>query len=193
MGEAAMKLWSPGEYLAWEREQPTKHEYVDGAIVAMAGASFEHNTILANLLRSFGNALVDRPCRVLASDMRVKTPANGRYRYPDGSVACDPIKFEDNELDTLLNPVVLIEVLSDSTEREDRGEKFRDYRSIPSFREYLLVSQAEVLVEHYVRSDSGVWTYRDIGPGGRISLASCEVELRVDEFYLKVFPEPAQA
>jgi Uma2 family endonuclease len=187
MGQVAERLLSAEEYLRWERRQPGKHEYVHGAAVAMAGATIAHNKIVANVLRALGNALVDRPCSVLASDTRVHIPASGNYRYPDASVACDPIQREDGELDTLLNPSVLVEVLSENTEAMDRGPKFREYRSIPSFRDYLLVDQNEPLVEHYVRQDSGLWTYRDAGPDDRITLASCGVEIRVSELYLKVF------
>jgi len=187
MAEAAERPLSPSEYLAWERKQSSKHEFVHGAVVAMAGASIAHNKIVANTLRALGNALLDKACSVLASDTRVRIPDGGHYRYPDASVACDPIEHEDSELDTLLNPIVLIEVLSPNTEAADRGEKFREYRSIPSFREYLLVDQKEPLVEHYVRQESGLWTYRDAGPGDRIMLVSCGVEIPVRELYLKVF------
>lgn len=187
MADAAERLWSPQEYLSWERQQPTKHEYIDGAIVAMAGASIEHNTIVANILGELRSALRNKACRVLASDMRVKIPATHRYRYPDASIACDPIAYEDSAGDTLLNPTVLVEVLSESTELEDRTDKFRDYRSIPSFREYLLVAQDEPRVEHYIRQESALWTYRDAAAGDVLTLASCGVDLRVEELYLKVF------
>jgi Uma2 family endonuclease len=192
MAQAAERVLSAEEYLSWERRQPTKHEYVHGAVVAMAGASIDHNKIVANVIRALGNALADRPCSVLASDTRLYSPASGNYRYADASVACDPIQHQDSELDTLLNPAVIVEVLSESTEMADRGSKFRDYRSIPSFRDYLLVDQNEPLVEHYVRQDSGVWTYRDAGPNDRISLVSCAIEIQVSELYLKVF-RPAAA
>lgn len=189
MGEAVARLLSPDEYLAWERAQATKHEYVDGAVIAMAGASADHNTIVANLLRALGNALGDKACRALASDMRIKIPATGRYRYADASVACDPLKFEDDARDTLLNPVVIVEVLSDSTEREDRGQKFRDYRSIPSLREYVLVAQDMVIVERYVRSESGRWTMQESFAGQTIELSSCGVEIRVEDVYSRVLPQ----
>jgi Uma2 family endonuclease len=186
MGEAAPRFLSPEEYLTWERRQPTRHEYAHGVAVAMAGAKLVHNKIVANVLRALGNALVDRACSVLASDTRVRIPAGGHYRYPDASVACDPIEHEDDELDTLLNPTVLVEVLSDTTEAADRGEKFREYRSILSFRDYLLVDQKEPLVEHYVRTESGLWTYRDAGLTDRIHLVSCGVDIQVSDLYLKV-------
>jgi Uma2 family endonuclease len=192
MAQAAERILSAEEYLSWERRQPTKHEYVHGAVVAMAGASIDHNKIVANVIGALRDALRDRPCSVLASDTRLYIPASGNYRYADASVACDPIQHDDRELDTLLNPAVIVEVLSESTETADRGSKFRDYRSIPSFRDYLLVDQNEPLVEHYVRQDSGVWTYRDAGPNDRITLVSCAIEIQVSELYLKVFrPAPA--
>lgn len=190
MGEAAVRLLSPEEYLAWERRQETKHEYVDGVILAMSGASLEHNTIVANLVATLVSALRDKPCRALPSDMRVRIPATRRYRYPDASVVCGPVEFEDDQLDTLLNPSAVVEVLSPSTEITDRRVKLRDYRGIPSLRDYLLVAQDEVWVEHYVRLDNGLWTLRDAGAGERITLASCGVDLSVDDLYLKVFPRP---
>jgi Uma2 family endonuclease len=190
-----MRLLSPDEYLAWERRQETKHEYVDGVIVAMSGASLAHNTIVGNVVRVLGNALLDKPCRALPSDMRVRIPATRRYRYPDASVVCGPVEYEDDHLDILLNPGAIVEVLSPSTEITDRRVKLRDYRSIPSLRDYLLIAQDEVWVEHYVRHENGLWALRDAGAGERITLASCGVDLRVDEVYLKVFPEgpPAPA
>ncbi len=188
MAEAAERLLSPDAYLEWERKQPTRHEYAYGAAIAMAGATITHNKIVANVLGALGEALRSKPCSVLASAMRVRIPG-GHYRYPDASVACDPIEHEDDELDTLLNPSVLVEVLSESTEAADRGEKFREYRSIPTLRDYLLVDQQEPLVEHYVRQESGLWTYRDAGHDDRITLVSCGVEIRVSELYLKVFPQ----
>ena len=181
MGEAAERRSSPEEYLAWERKQPTKHEYVHRAIVAMAGASIPHNKIVANVLGELRAALRDKPCSALASDMRVRIPASGNYRYPDATVACDPLEYEDDEVDTLLNPTVIVEVLSSSTETEDWGSKFRDYRSIPSLREYLLVDQNEPLVEHYVRQESGLWTLRDVRENERIALTSCGVEIQVSD------------
>lgn len=191
MAEVAEHRVSPEEYLSAERASPLKHEYVHGVPVAMAGAKLAHNLIVTNVLGELRHALRDKPCSVLASDMRVRIPATGNYRYPDASVACEPIRHEDDAHDTLLNPSVLVEVLSETTEAVDRGEKFRDYRSIVGFRDYLLVDQKEPLVEHYVRQDNGLWTYRDVGPEGRITLVSCGVEIRVSELYLKVFsPTP---
>lgn len=183
----AKKTWTPQEYLAWEQDQPVRHEYLHGEVFAMAGASAEHNDIVANLLRELGNALRDKPCRPRGSDQRVKIPETGLYTYPDALVVCGQPQYEDEKRTTLLNPTVLVEVLSESTESYDRGKKFRHYRSIPSFRDYLLVAQDDVWVEHYVRAADGAWMLYDTLPGGTIALASCGVELRVDELYLKVF------
>jgi Uma2 family endonuclease len=185
---AAKKIWTPAEYLAWERSSPERHAFFDGEIFAMAGASFEHNEIVGNLVRELGNALRDRPCDVTPSDLRVHVPATGLYTYPDVTVLCGDPLFEDAARDTLLNPTVLVEVLSESTEGYDRGKKFRHYRSIATFREYVLVAQDAVSVERYTRGDDGVWSLHESGAGERLVLASIGCEIAVDEIYLKVFP-----
>jgi Uma2 family endonuclease len=187
-GEAARKkVWTAAEYLAFERASTVRHELVDGEIVALAGASFEHNKIVGNLVRELGNALRERPCDVTPSDLRVKVPATGRYVYPDVTVLCGDPAFEDGERDTLLNPTVIFEVLSPTTEGEDRGKKFRNYRSIATFCEYVLVSQDAALVERYTRGEDGVWSLREVGPGERLVLESIGYAITVDEIYLKVF------
>lgn len=186
---AAKKIWTPEEYLAWEREQPTRHELHDGEVFAMAGASFEHNQIVINVGAELRAALRDRPCRVCASDLRVKVPATGLYTYPDASVVCGRAELEDKHLDTLLNPVVLIEVLSESTADYDRGTKFTHYRTIPSFRDYVLVSSDRILIEHHARNPDGSWTLREHRAGERFRLDSVGCELAVDEIYLKVFEQ----
>ena len=186
--EAARKTtWTPEEYLAWERSSDEKHEYFDGEVFAMAGASEEHNLIVTNIVATLWIALRQRPCKVYPSDLRVKIPSTGLYTYPDASVLCDRPEFEDDAADTLLNPQVIFEVLSEFTEDYDRGTKFKHYRSIPSFREYVLVSQTEILVEHSTRQDDGSWLLRDHHAGGRLVLASTGCEIAVDELYLKVF------
>jgi Uma2 family endonuclease len=142
---AERRKMSPVEYLALERSSREKHEYCDGEVFAMAGASREHNLIVANVVGELRAALRHRPCEVYPSDMRLKVPAAGTYSYPDASALCGSAEFEDAEVDTLLNPAVIVDVLSESTEDYDRGTKFKNYRSIPSFREYVVVSQTEVL------------------------------------------------
>jgi Uma2 family endonuclease len=181
------KSWTPEEYLAWERMQPDKHELHDGEVFAMAGATFEHNQVVVNVGAELRAALREKPCRVCASDLRVKVPATGLYTYPDASVVCGRPQFEDGKLDTLLNPLILVEVLSDSTADYDRGTKFANYRSIPSFRDYVLVSTDSVLVEYHARQEDGSWVLREFRAGERFRLASVGCELAVDELYLKVF------
>jgi Uma2 family endonuclease len=188
---ALKKTWTSEEYLAWERLQPEKHEFHGGEVFAMAGATFEHNLIVANVSGELRAALRQKPCRVCASDLRVKIPATGLYTYPDASVVCGRPEFEDGKLDTLLNPLVLVEVLSDSTEDYDRGTKFTNYRTIASFRDYVLVSTDKVLVEYATRKDDGSWVLREFRAGERFTLESVGIELVVDELYLKVFETPA--
>jgi Uma2 family endonuclease len=188
---ALKKTWTSEEYLAWERQQLEKHEFHGGEVFAMAGATSEHNLIVANVLGELRTALRQKPCRVYASDLRVKIPATGLYTYPDASVVCGRPEFEDDKLDTLLNPLVLVEVLSDSTEDYDRGTKFTNYRTIASFRDYVLVSTDRVLVESATRREDGSWVLREFRGGERFTIESVGVELAVDELYLKVFEAPA--
>lgn len=145
-------------YLAAERAAEYKSEYINGYVLAMTGASRAHNVIGANTSAMLNLQLADTPCEVYVADMRVKVSATGDYTYPDVVVACGDITFEDAELDTLLNPTVIVEVLSPTTEGYDRGTKFELYRRIASLREYVMVAQDRVLVERYRRQDDG-WHY----------------------------------
>ena len=192
--EAAPKrTWTPAEYLAAERSSPRKHEYFEGETFAMAGASEAHNLIVANVVGELRSALRQSPCKVYPSDMRVKIPATGLYTYPDASVTCHRPAFEDDASDTLLNPQVVFEVLSDSTEDYDRGTKFKSYRSIPSLCDYVLVSQGEILLEHFIRQPDGAWLLREHGAGGRLELTATGCAVQVDELYLKVFGAGVEA
>lgn len=184
---AIKKTWTPAEYLAWERLQPDKHEFHGGEVFDMAGATFEHNQIVINVGAELRALLRQKPCRVCASDLRVKIPATGLYTYPDASVVCGRPEFEDDKLDTLLNPLILIEVLSDSTADYDRGTKFTIYRTIASLQDYVLISTDKILVEYYTRKEDGSWVLREFKAGERFNLESIECELAVDELYLKVF------
>ena len=154
-------LLTPEEYLAIERKAEIKHEYFAGEMFAMVGASKRHNLITANIIRVLGNQLLERPCNVYPSDMRVKVNATGKYTYPDVVVACAVEKFDDAENDTLLNPVVIIEVLSESTEAYDRGKKFEQYQNIESLTEYLLIAQDPYRIEQYVRQNNREWRYSE--------------------------------
>ena len=148
---AAQTYLTPEEYIALERKATLKSEYLSGEIIAMSGASLAHNLITMNTANHLYNQLVEGGCRVFMSDMRVGINAGTSYFYPDIVVVCDKPRFEDDVFDTLLNPQVVIEVLSTSTQNYDRGEKFARYRQLASLREYILISQDQVRVEHYLR------------------------------------------
>src|SRR5438094_499662 len=141
MSTVSKRLLSPEEYLAQERRAEFRSEYLRGEVFAMAGASYEHTRIKDNFSREIGNQLKGGPCFVLTSDMRVKVNATGLYTYPDAVIVCEQGRFEDANVDTLLNPRVIVEILSDSTEAYDRGGKFGHYRQIASLQEYVLVAQ----------------------------------------------------
>ncbi len=145
---------SEDEYLAFERGADRKHELVNGQILAMAGGSPRHNAICANLIRALGNVLRGGPCRPLTSDQRVHVPATGLFTYPDVTVVCGEARYHAKDRHTLLTPTVLFEVLSPTTEADDRGAKFHHYASIESLREYVLVGSVERRVEHYRRLEA---------------------------------------
>jgi len=142
---------TPEQYLALERASPTKHQYFDGRIEAMPGASRLHNLIAINLCREISLQFEDRPCEIYGSDMRVCVAPTGLYTYPDVSAVCGEPQFLDSEVDTLLNPTALIEILSPSTEANDRGRKAANYRRLASLGELVLVAQDRARVEHYAR------------------------------------------
>ena len=157
----------------------------------MAGASREHNLIVGNLLRDIGNQLEDRPCETYPSDMRVSIEATGLYTYPDVSVVCGEPRFQDREVDTLLNPTVIVEVLSPTTEAYDRGDKFRHYRRIDSLREFVLISQDRMMVERYTRQGND-WVLSDMtDPDQVLKLESIGCQIPLGRIYAKIkFPEP---
>lgn len=180
-------LLTPEEYLARERRAETKSEYLRGEVFAMAGASRAHNLITSNLVFTIGGQLRDRPCEVYTSDMRVKVSPTGLYTYPDVVVVCGEPQFEDAQADTLLNPKVIVEVLSPSTADYDRGGKFTHYRRLTSLQEYLLVSQDRPLVEHYVRQSPDEWLLAERSSlQDHLDLPSIECRLPLAEIYLKV-------
>ena len=148
---------TPEQYLDIERKAEYKSEYYRGEMFAMAGASLAHNTLVANLIGEFHGKLRAGPCRVLPSDMRVRVTSTGLYTYPDVVVVCGEPRVLDNQMDTLLNPSVLVEVLSPSTEDYDRGRKFEQYQSIESLREYLMLASDRVHADLYTRQPDGRW------------------------------------
>jgi Uma2 family endonuclease len=151
---------TPAEYLQLERAAAYKSEYRNGQSVAMTGASRAHNLVAGNFFRELSTQLQGGACEAYVNDMRVKVSPTGLYTYPDVVVACPPIDFEDAEVDTLLNPVVIVEVLSPSTELYDRSEKFAHYRRLDSLKEYVLVAQDRLLVERYAL-EGGRWALTD--------------------------------
>jgi len=178
---------SPDEYLALERKSPIRSEYLDGDMVAMSGGSREHNLIVTNIVSELRTQLKGRPCEVYPSDMRVKVDQTGLYTYPDVTVVCGEPKFEDANVDTLMNPTVIFEVLSDSTESYDRGTKFGHYRKIGSLIEFLLVSQSGHRIEQYVRQKEGPWLRSEVrGTTDRIELPSISCSLMLSEVYDRV-------
>ncbi len=184
MATAALTRYTPEEYLALERHAEFKSEYIDGRIIGMTGAQRPHTLIVSNLDREIGSRLMDGPCEVYPADMRVKVSASGDYVYPDIVVSCDP-QFEDDTFDNLLTPLLIIEVLSDSTEQHDRGKKFSLYRSIESLREYVLLSQKEVSAEHYVR-EGDFWRFTSVDdPEALLVLTSIGVEIPLRSIYHK--------
>jgi Uma2 family endonuclease len=183
---AAKILLTPEEYLVKERKAEFKSEYRDGQIVAMPGASRQHNLISGNIFGEFYLQFLDRTCEVYTNDMRVKVSDSGLYTYPDVVVVCDEPRFEDNYFDTLLNPTVLVEVLSPSTENYDRNDKFFSYQTLESLQEYILVSQNGVHVEQYVRQDDN-WIQREFRSlDDVLVLASIECRLALRAIYAKV-------
>lgn len=184
------RILSPEAYLAMERVSPVKHEYLHGNIVQMAGASAEHGTISINIASSINIQFKGRNCSVFASDMRVHIPATGLYTYPDIVALCGERRMMDDEhFDNLLNPSVVIEVLSKSTAQYDTGEKLNHYRSIESLRHYLMVWQDVKRALLYSRSGDG-WVLQDyIGGEAVIELPAIDCTLSMEDIYDKVtFP-----
>ena len=183
---------TPEEYLAIERAAPTKSEYYQGLMYAMSGASWAHNRITTNLGAELRTALKSQGCDVSTSDLRVRVSPDGLYAYPDVVVLCEQARFADNQTDTLLNPTLLIEVLSPSTEAYDRGFKSAQYRTITSLQEYALVSQNEPRVEIYRRQTGGGWHFSEaigLDASCRFEHLSCSIPLS-EIFYRVIFDTP---
>lgn len=174
------------DYLVFERESEMKHEFLDGEVLAMSGGSRSHNRICVNLIRLLSTQLQGGECEVFSSDMRVKI-ASGKYTYPDLSVVCGEPQFSDDDVDNLLNPTLIIEVLSPSTEGYDRGKKFQHYRAMPSLKMYLLVAQDQPCIEQYILPESGIWRFSDVtGLESHLNLDELNCELNMSEVYERV-------
>ncbi len=184
---------TPEQYLAIERKAEFKSEYYDGEMFAMAGASEPHNRVKDNLIIEIGYRLKGSGCHSYSSDMRVKVSRTGLYTYPDIVIVCGEPELEDEAFDTLLNPQVVIEVLSDSTANYDRGKKYRHYKQIAAFQEYVLVSQDEPVVQRFVRQPDGSWNETTVeGLDGEFAFASVPVRVPLRDIYAGVaFPDAA--
>jgi Uma2 family endonuclease len=178
---------TPEQYLEIERKAGYKSEYFQGEMFAMAGAGDAHNLIVANLIGEFRQQLRARPCRVYPSEMRVRVSATGLYTYPDVVVVCGDRQFLDDRRDTLLNPVLIVEVLSPSTEAYDRGRKFEQYQSIETLQEYLLVASDRIHADLYTRQTDGSWVRRSAGgPEDALQLPAIGCRLVLADLYEKV-------
>jgi Uma2 family endonuclease len=171
------------EYLRWEEDAPYKSEYVRGEISAMSGGTIDHGALSVNVAAELRAALRGRGCRVLSSDVKVRTP-RGTFRYPDASVICGPPQYHNRSRVVITNPLLIVEVLSDSTEATDQGEKLREYQMLDSLQHYLLVSQHEARVELYTRKDDGHWDYVAVeGLNGILTLSSLSITLTLADIY----------
>jgi Uma2 family endonuclease len=182
MSTESHRRYTLEEYFALELSSDEKYEYFDGEVFAMSGASLAHEQIVANLIVLLRNGSRKRPCRVLPSNVRVKVPSLPPYRYPDISALCEAPRVElIGGLEVLVNPALIVEVLSPATEAYDRGDKFTHYKSIESFAEYLLVAQHRPHTTHYAKSADGSWTYEEINEMDqnlRLATVGCQFVLR---------------
>ncbi len=189
----ALKRITPQEYLIRERQSSEKSEFYQGEIFAMGGGSANHSLIAANFVGEARNALKGRPCAVFNSDLRVQVRTTGLYTYPDATIVCGEQEFDDDQRDTLINPTVIIEVLSDSTEKYDRGKKSNQYRRIASLKELVLISQDRPNIERYTRQPNGDWLFheqRDLEAS--FELKSIGITLAIAELYRGVTLEPIE-
>ncbi len=182
--EPAKKLtYTEAEYLEMERKASFKSEFFAGEIFAMAGAGLNHNTIVGNTFGIIWTFLKGKPCRIFPSDLRVKVDKSGLYTYPDLSIVCGKPVLLDDKFDTLLNPVVLIEVLSKSTEDYDKGSKFSFYRQIESLQEYILISSESPKMEKFKKLETGNWLFSESREGTDFLIESIDCVLELNEVY----------
>jgi len=177
---------TPEEYLRRERDATERHQFYHGEVFAMSGGTPRHSLVIANVTREVGNALKAGPCQVYDSNLRVRIPRTTLYTYPEVSVVCGPLEFDplDARQETVLNPTLVVEVLSPSTESWDRGGKFENYQQIASFREYVLVAAESPRVETFLRQADGTWLYAAAaGMDAVVQLRSLNVALPLAEIY----------
>ena len=185
MATLPKRFYTLEEYFDLDRESDLKYEYWNGEVFCMTGSSPEHALITANVIRLLGNQLVDRNCRVLSGDIHIKVPAAQPYRYADASVYCGKMETEEiGKMKALVNPVLIVEVLSPSTERFDRTGKFTFYQSIPSFREYLLIAQDKPCITQHVKRSDGNWEHNETADiDSVLHLPSLDCSLALNEVY----------
>lgn len=187
MSTLVKSFLTPEQYLEIERKAEFKSEYYNGEMFAMSGAREAHVLLVLNATWILGPQLRSRPCRLYSNDMRVRVNATGLYTYPDISVVCGERQFLDDRRDTLLNPTLLIEVLSESTEAYDRGRKSEHYRSLPSLREYLLIASDRISVDLFTRQADDHWLLTAVGkPEDIIQLDSVGCQLKLGDLYENV-------
>ena len=187
METTALKLISPQEYLRFERGAKEKHEYFEGQIIAMAGASLAHNRMVANLVKKIGSFLEDKSCEILPSDIRISVSSFESYMYPDATIVCGKPEMEDEKFDTLKNPSVIFEVLSPSTEDHDRGKKFFFYRQIPTLKEYVLINTTKYFVEISRRQEDNSWMFEEISNADSyLNITTIDFQISLEELYKNV-------
>jgi Uma2 family endonuclease len=174
------------EYVALERTSNLRHEFFEGEVFALAGGTPEHAALAATVIGELGRQLEGKPCRPYTSDLRIRVPATGLCTYPDLSVVCGKPETDPDDANSVVNPKVLVEVLSDSTEAYDRAEKFDSFRTLPSLEEYVLVSHREALIEVFRRTATGPWSRLEARAHAAAKLASLGCELSVDRVYAGV-------
>jgi Uma2 family endonuclease len=180
-------VYTPAEYLAFEEKAETKSEYYDGEIMAMAGVSLNHNRLVRNISFIIGNGLVGKSCEVFMSDVRVWIEKKRFYVYPDVMVVCGKPKFVKNRTDAITNPQVIIEVLSESTEKYDRTEKFQAYWMLDSLAEYILIDQYRLRVDYFRQLNERDWLLRVLTkPEDRLTLESIGLEIPLSDIYRNI-------
>ncbi|WP_159468132.1 Uma2 family endonuclease [Dyadobacter sp. 3J3] len=179
------KYYSEAEYLDIERGADYKSEYYKGEIFAMAGAGHNHNRIVENLSIEIGGFFKGKSCRTFSSDQRIHIPETGLYTYPDLLIVCEKNQYLDDKKDTILNPTVIIEVLSESTEAYDRGQKFHFYRSITSLREYVLINSRSLAAEVFRKNEEGLWVLASEAYqlSDQLELASVNLTIAMEDIY----------
>lgn len=188
MVQPALKKVGIEEYLEMERASTEKHEYYKGEVFAMSGASLKHNRIQSNLIGEIHHYLKGKSCDVFGSDLRIHIPSNTLFTYPDAVIVCGDLQLLDDSFDTILNPTVVFEILSPSTQSYDRGDKFNLYRNIDSLKEYILIASETISIEQYIRQENGQWVLGELkNEEDVMRLGSIGFELPLTDLYRGVF------